>query len=185
MKHKPPLLCHPGRPYPPGSTPMTIANHQGVNYALMSRHAMAKNAACAPTEAATSGTFSSPTAASASTTAGGLMAKTTAAVALTRANCCLTPTPKPSTACHNTATPTNSRSITTATRAITPPLPPKASSLARATLTGKMTHRRAPRGKTPSSTRHTSKASADKTPPFRATSPAPLPAWRTRRASNT
>lgn len=41
MKHKPPLLCHRGQSYPLGSTPMTIANHQGVNYALMSRHATA------------------------------------------------------------------------------------------------------------------------------------------------
>ena len=41
MKRQAPLLCHNGQPYPLGSTPMTIAGHSGVNFALMSRHASA------------------------------------------------------------------------------------------------------------------------------------------------
>ena len=41
MKHQPPLLCHKGRAYPLGSSLTRIGDHDGVNFALMSRHATA------------------------------------------------------------------------------------------------------------------------------------------------
>ena len=41
MKHQAPLLCHEGRAYPLGSSLTRMGNHDGVNFALMSRHATA------------------------------------------------------------------------------------------------------------------------------------------------
>ena len=41
MKHQAPLLCHKGRAYPLGSSLTRIGDHDGVNFALMSRHATA------------------------------------------------------------------------------------------------------------------------------------------------
>ena len=172
MKHKPPLLCHPGRPYPLGSTPMTIANHQGVNYALMSRHATAVTLCLFDDDgeerrvrAHKSGDIWHVFVADSGVGqhygwrvdgenhGGGRF---------------------------------NPRKLL---------LDPYAKAIDRlpqyrdadglAYYHHDDPRRHAPRGKTPSSTRRTSKASADKTPPSRATSPAPSPAWRTRRALNT
>ena len=41
MKHQAPLLCHEGRAYPLGSSLTRMGDHDGVNFALMSRHATA------------------------------------------------------------------------------------------------------------------------------------------------